>query len=398
MFIALALILVSAGIGSAQVGPELPARAYLLMDATTGQVLYARHDHDRLPIASTTKIMTAILALERGNLADVVTTSQKAFDTGGSTIYLELGEQQTLSNLLYALLLESANDAAVAIAEHIGGTEGHFVELMNQKAQEIGATDTHFVNSHGLHEPDHYSSAHDLALIARYAMQNAKFREYVHTEEQEIPGYDQNPPRKLHSHNQLLGYYDGANGVKNGWTDEALQTNVASAKRGDTELIAVVLGAKDRVWSSSMALLDYGFSGYKTLPVVKKGEPVGTTAVPGAPDQVPAVAAGDLLVTVALDGTTPQQKVVWDDGLKLPLAQGAHLGRLQEVDKGQAVGQVDLVSALAIAAPATLSGHSPLRVPPLRTMVLGGVVALVVGVLARSWLQTGSLVVRRDRP
>ncbi|HWI63513.1 MAG TPA: D-alanyl-D-alanine carboxypeptidase family protein, partial [Symbiobacteriaceae bacterium] len=259
--ILLLLPVVSRAENEAGAPPILPARAYLLMDATTGQVLYAENGETILPMASTTKIMTAILALERGKMSDVVTAGQKPYDTGGSTIYLDLGEQQSLQNLLYALMLESANDSAVAIAEHLAGTEEKFAEWMNAKAKEIGATRTHFVNSHGLHDPDHYTTAKDLALIARYAMQNPDFRKLVQTEEATIPGFhppdgDPNPERKLTNHNRLLGYYDGITGVKNGYTEEALLTNVASAKRGDTELIAVILGMQNLIWTSSMQLLD----------------------------------------------------------------------------------------------------------------------------------------------
>lgn len=278
--------------------PILPAKAYLVMNVATGEVLYAYNAETPLPIASTTKIMTAILALERGKPDEIVTAGQKPYDTGGTTIYLEVGEQQTLHDLLLALMLESANDAAVAIAEHLAGSEERFADWMNDKAREIGAAHTHFVNSHGLHDPDHYSTAHDLALIARYAMQNPAFRELVTVEEATIPGYGQNPPRKLVSHNQLLGYYEGANGVKNGFTEEAGLTNVASARRGDTEVIAVVLGAQNRLWTSSMALLDYGFSHVqrsrpKNDQTAGAGEPPADEAdqaPPAAPVQeVPAV-------------------------------------------------------------------------------------------------------------
>ena len=327
--------------------PALPAKAYLLLDATTGQVLYEHNRRMSLPMASTTKIMTAILALERGTLSDAVTVGRKPYDTGGSTIYLEMGEQQTLENLLYALLLESANDAAVAIAEHLAGTEEAFAVWMNAKAKEIGATQTHFVNSHGLHDKNHYTTAYDLALIARYAMRNPKFREFVTTAERVIPGAGKNPPRKLQSHDRLLGYYEGANGVKNGFTEEAGLTNVASAKRGDTELIAVVLGAQDRLWTSSMTLLDYGFSHFRTEVLARKGDIVGSATLTGA-DPAPAVAATDLIVTVPVSGPKPERQTVWDIGLKAPLAGGAKLGHLEVALDGKVLGGVDLVAATSI--------------------------------------------------
>jgi D-alanyl-D-alanine carboxypeptidase (penicillin-binding protein 5/6) len=330
--------------------PLLPARAYLLMDAASGRVLYEHNGSQQLPLASTTKIMTALVALERGKLADIVTVGQKPYDTGGSTIYLDVGEQQTLENLLYALLLESANDAAVAIAEHIGGTEEGFVAMMNEKAKAIGATRTHFANSHGLHDPNHYSTAYDLALIARYAKQNIQFQQMIMVEEKEIAGFKQNPPRKLHNHNQLLGFYAGANGVKNGYTEEALQTNVASAKRGNTELIAVVLGAQDRLWSSSMALLDYGFSHFETQQFIKQGEQVGRATLPNVPPVV-AVAAVDVAAALGVGAPPPDEQIEWDPQLQLPLAAGAHLGTARWVDSQGVLGSVDLISPTAVIMP-----------------------------------------------
>ncbi len=325
----------------------LPAKAYLLMDGTTGQVLYEYQSRAQLPMASTTKIMTAILALEKGNLSDVVTVGPKPYETGGSTIYLDLGEQQTLQNLLYALMLESANDAAVAIAEHLAGTEEAFAGWMNAKAKEIGATQTHFMNAHGLHNEQHYTTAYDLALIARYAMKNKAFRELILVEEKEIPGFKENPPRKLLSHNRLLGYYEGANGVKNGFTEEAGLTNVASARRGDTELIAVVLGAQDRLWTSSMALLDYGFGRYKTQFVARKGDLVGPAQLAGS--TVPAVAASDLALTLPVGAPAPRTTVVFDPGLKAPLGAGARLGELQVMQDGKVGARVELVAAQPVA-------------------------------------------------
>jgi serine-type D-Ala-D-Ala carboxypeptidase (penicillin-binding protein 5/6) len=331
--------------------PEIAARAYLLMDMASGQVLYAHEGDTKLPMASTTKIMTAILALERGKLTDVVTAGQKPYDTGGSTIYLDLGEQQPLENLLYALMLESANDAAVAIAEHLAGTEEQFAAWMNAKAREIGAVNTHFVNSHGLHHPDHYTTAHDLALIARYAMQNPAFRQLVLVEEKEIPGFKDNPPRKLFTRNQLLGYYEGVSGVKNGFTEEALLTNVASAKRGDTELIAVVLGAENLLWTSSIKLLDYGFSHFETRRVVQKGDEVGLTLLPGAADQVSIRAAEDLWAAVPLGAPVKSDRTLTlQDGVTAPFAADAVVGRLAVQVDGQDVGSVPVTTAAAVGA------------------------------------------------
>lgn len=351
------LLLTPAAANADDLPPAIAARAYLLMDMATGRVLYAHEGETMLPMASTTKIMTAILALERGKLTDLVTAGQKPYDTGGSTIYLDLGEQQSLENLLYALMLESANDAAVAIAEHLAGTEEQFAAWMNEKAREIGATHTHFVNSHGLHDPNHYTTAHDLALIARYAMQNPEFRRLVLVEEKEIPGFKDNLPRKLFSRNQLLGYYEGVTGVKNGFTEEALLTNVASAKRGDTELIAVILGAENLLWTSSIKLLDYGFSHFASRRVVQKGDQVGHLLLPGAAGEVAVAAAEDLWVTLPIGGATPLDRSLTPlDGLSAPVAPNAVAGRLTMTAGGQEVGSVPVTAVAAVAAaPAALS-------------------------------------------
>jgi D-alanyl-D-alanine carboxypeptidase (penicillin-binding protein 5/6) len=314
------------------------------MDASTGQVLMEHEGDAQLPIASTTKIMTAILAIERGNLSDVVTVGQKPYDTGGSTIYLDLGERQTLENLLYALMLESANDAAVAIAEHLAGSEERFVAWMNEKARLLGANRTHFANSHGLHDPQHYSTARDLALIARYAMQNETFRRIIAVEEKEIPGAPGQPPRKLVNHNRLLGYYPGANGVKNGFTEEAGLTNVASARRGETELIAVVLGAEWKLWTSSMALLDFGFERYETRRAAYKGlllEPMG---------EIEPQVGEELLVTVERGSAPLTRRVVALPDLKPPIAAGQQVGWLVISQGAKELGRVPVVAAGAATA------------------------------------------------
>lgn len=357
LLIAVLLVVLIQTVARADNHPVLPAQAYLLMDATTGQVLHEHKGRTPLPMASTTKIMTAILALERGKLSDVVTAGQKPYDTSGTTIYLEMGEQQTLENLLYALMLESANDAGVAIAEHLAGTEEAFAGLMNAKAREIGATQTRFVNAHGLHDAEHYTTAYDLALIARYAMRNQAFRKLILTEEKEIPGYKDNPPRKLYSHNRLLGYYAGANGVKNGFTEEAGLTNVASARRGDTELIAVVLGAQDRLWTSSMALLDYGFEHYRTHFLARQGDVVGAAAIRGS-GNVPAVTRGDLAVTLATGAEAAVSHTVWEEGLRAPLEAGYRLGRLQAVVAGKVQAEVDLISVKPVGLASAVSGQA----------------------------------------
>ena len=178
---------------------ETSAKAACVLELSTGRVLFASNERARLPMASTTKVMTALLAIERGNLEDSVTCSQSAYGVPGTTIYLTQGETLTLREMLLGLMLVSGNDAAVAVAEHIGGTVGQFVAMMNARARELGAVSTHFANPHGLPDDPHVTTALDLARIARAAMQNETFREIVSTTDAEIPWAGRSHPRQLHN-------------------------------------------------------------------------------------------------------------------------------------------------------------------------------------------------------
>ncbi|MCG0278229.1 MAG: D-alanyl-D-alanine carboxypeptidase [Thermanaeromonas sp.] len=338
--------------------PQIEAKSAVLMDGLTGQVLWSKNPHVRLPQASTTKITTAIVALERGNLSDVVRTSRRAAQVGEAAVYLQEGETLTLEELLYALLLRSANDAAVAIAEHIGGTEENFVALMNQKAREIGARDTHYVNPHGLHAPGHYSSAYDLALLARYALNIPKFREIVATREKVIPWPGKPWDRLLVNTNQLLwGYnaYPGADGVKTGYTREAGQVLVGSATREGRQLIAVVMHSPN-MYREIRELLDYGFNHFKYEVLAGEGEVITQAPVEGSlAGTVPLVTARPVVAAVPREGQPVWEKEVnLLPEIKAPLRKGQKLGELTFILKGPktlpegAQGQsvtVDLVAA-----------------------------------------------------
>lgn len=241
--------------------PEAPLRAYIIMDAATGLVLSEYRADTRLPVASTTKIMTALLALERGKPDSVVTTSRRAADTIGASVDLRPGERQTLQNMLFGMMMVSGNDAAAAVAEHLAGTEDAFARQMTLRAAELGAHDTVFYTASGL--DDHVnplSTARDMAAIARHALPNPDFRALVSAREYTIPG----PwaPRKLKNSNDFVSTYPGATGIKNGWTEKAGNTLVVSAFRGDTELIVVLLGASNRteIYRQAARLMDHGFS------------------------------------------------------------------------------------------------------------------------------------------
>lgn len=246
-------------------GPEeLSAGSALLMDADAGAILFARNHRERRPPASTTKIMTALLILEEGRLDDRVVITGRASGAGGTGLGLKRGQRIMLRDLLWAILLRSANDAALAAAEHVGGTEEGFVARMNAKAIFLGMEGTHFTNPHGLDGPDHFSTAYDLALLARQALRNPTFARMVQTREIQLtiqtgPNGRVVKRKLLRTHNRLLGQFVGADGVKTGYTEQAGRCLVASATRGEHQLIAVLLNDSHR-WTEAAALLEYGFA------------------------------------------------------------------------------------------------------------------------------------------
>ncbi|NLE75389.1 MAG: D-alanyl-D-alanine carboxypeptidase [Chloroflexi bacterium] len=256
--------------------PEPGAKAALLGDPETGQVLLAKNAHERLPMASTTKVMTALLVLEQAQLSDLVTVSSVAAFTGGQMVGFVPGEQLTVLELLYGLMLHSGNDAASALAEHVGGSAAEFVARMNVRAQELGMVDTHFVNPHGLDADGHYSSAHDLWLLTRAALQIPVFREIVATAEYSGAG------RRYANLNELLGAYPGADGVKTGTTEWAGECLIASASSQGHQWVTVVLDSPDR-YADTRLLLSYAHQTYRWLPVRLRGRALSQVAWQGQP-------------------------------------------------------------------------------------------------------------------
>lgn len=246
----------------------LNASSAVLIEASTGRVLFEKNAYKTCAMASTTKIMTAMVAILNSNLEDVVTVSKHAAATTGSTIHLQVGEQMKVSELLYGLMLSSGNDAAVALAEHIAGSEEAYVEMMNEKAVSLGLTNTHFATVHGLDHEQHYSTAYDMAILASECMKNETFRTIVSTAETFIS------QRTLHNTNDLLFTYAGATGIKTGFTNNAGRCLVSSAKRNGMEVIAVVLGCESKTarFSDSRKLLDYAFDQYEMTTVLEEGE------------------------------------------------------------------------------------------------------------------------------
>ncbi|MBO8126837.1 MAG: D-alanyl-D-alanine carboxypeptidase [Firmicutes bacterium] len=313
---------------------QVTADAAILIDASTGTVLYAKNAHQKRPPASTTKIMTAILALELGDLEEVVKVGRSATGVGGSQIWLEPNEELTLYQLLQGMMLKSGNDAAVAIAQHIAGSVKNFCALMNKRAKELGAFNTVFSNPNGLPEKTkpHYSTAYDLAMMARRGMQIPVFREIVRTKYEQIPWGDHDWQRRLKNTNRLLWYFEGADGVKTGTTRAAGNCLVASATRGGFQLIAVVLHSNNR-WRDAAALLEYGFRNFRPFLAYAQGQPVKTVTVRGGTrGQVALVPHSEVSAVVPVSEWNRVQILLsYPEYLEAPFWSGEAAGRVRVV-------------------------------------------------------------------
>lgn len=343
--------------------PDITSPSAILMDAKTGRVLYEKEsDVQRFP-ASTTKIMTAILCIEQGNLDDIVTigTNPSLVERGSSKIYLIPGEQLTLEQLLYAMMLESANDAAVAIAEHISGSVEEFAKLMNKRAKELGALNTNFVNPNGLHNDNHVSSARDLALIAKHAMTLPKFREVVSTVNYTIPQTNKQPERnyitntnKLIWKNNKTYSYEYAIGIKTGYTTKAKHNLVAGALKDGTELISVIMNdeSTNSTYSNTIALLEYGFNNFSSKKLLTQDQIVTTITVPDSDDKLNLLAAEDFDFTMSENETSNiESNITLLDNIKRPISKGQILGYISYSINGEQIYKVNLLAAEELPLP-----------------------------------------------
>jgi serine-type D-Ala-D-Ala carboxypeptidase (penicillin-binding protein 5/6) len=255
----------------AKAEPGVSAKAAVLMEQSSGRVLYGRNEHRPMRIASITKIMTAILAIESGKMQDTVTITEHAARTEGSSLYLKPGEKIPLTDLVYGLMLRSGNDSAVAIAEHVGGSLEGFAYLMNQKAEEIGMKHTRFRNPHGLdtHE-DHYSTAYDMALLTKYAMNNDTFKDISATKVFRSEQTGEKWDRVWRNKNKMLKLYENSTGGKTGYTKRAKRTLVSTAEKDGMELIAVTLNDPDD-WEDHRNMFEWGFQSFKMTELIKEG-------------------------------------------------------------------------------------------------------------------------------
>lgn len=247
----------------------ISASSAIVIDKNSKRVLSSKNSDKQMGMASTTKIMTALVALENGDLNSVVKISPSAAGVEGSSMYLTAGEEITLENLIYGLMLVSGNDAATAIAEHISGSVEKFAGLMNEKAQAIGAKNTHFDNPHGLSADTHYTTAYDLALITAYALDNPKFKEIVSTKSKKIPWQGKNYDRQLKNHNKFLSLYEGCIGVKTGFTKATGRCLVTAVEKDNLTLVCVTLNAPDD-WNDHKILYDSAFNEYKAFKIKEK--------------------------------------------------------------------------------------------------------------------------------
>lgn len=336
-------------------GPKIKAKAAVLIDSATGKVIYALNADKELPPASVTKVMTMLLAMEavdsgKITLDDEVTISDNAASMGGSQMYMEPGETHTVAQLLEGVAMVSANDGCVALAEYIAGSTDIFVEKMNKKAQELGMKNTNFVNTNGLPVREHYTSAYDIALMSKELIKHKEIRKWC-TKWQDtikvgLPGKE--TEFGLTNTNKMIKTYNGANGIKTGFTQEAGYCLSASATRGNTTLIAVVLGAKTSKERNAQVakLLDYGFSAYETAQIFPEGEAVKKVHVDrGEPEQLKAV-TGEAAAAFIKKGDKEKvtHKIVIDKDISLPLKKGDAVGRVDIYYDGQKTGSVSLVS------------------------------------------------------
>lgn len=334
--------------GPAEGQPVVQARAFVLLEARTGQVLAQRNAHLSWPPASTTKILTAWLVAESLPAARVVTVSRRAAaQRSGSTLGLRAGEHRRVGDLLYAMLLASANDAAVALAEAAGGTVEDFVERMNRKARELGLRDTHFTNPHGLYDPRHRSSAYDLALLARAALQNRRVARAVATREYELES--DSGVRKLQNRNRLLETYPGANGVKTGWIAESGPCLVASARRDGRTLIVVVLDSPE-VFRDAARLLDYGFGAYELRVLALPQELLATRRLPTG--QVVRATVREELLWAVPRGARADLQVRWESELRAPVQVGQEVGWVEVMVGGRPQSRFRLVAMESVGGEA----------------------------------------------
>lgn len=352
--ILIALVFTTSSFSLAEEPFKLEAKSAILVDANSGEIIYEKNIHEKLPPASITKIMVLLIAMEdlysgKLKLDDEVYVSANAARMGGSQVYLEEGEIQTVDNLLKAICLRSANDASVALGEHISGSIDVFVQRMNEKAKQLGMTNTNFKNATGLPDEEHYSTAYDISLMSRELLNYPKIHDWLTIYMTDIKvGKNKDVTQTLVNTNKLIRDYQGANGLKTGLTNEAGYCLAASAKRGNLSLISVVLGepTSNSRFQEAKKLLDFGFANYDSLPICKKNEVIKNLKVSkGKEDSVNIVAESDYsLIVKKGDSKQIEKEILLPEFVTAPFEKGQKIGEILLLDNGKEIGRVNLVT------------------------------------------------------
>lgn len=350
-FIVLAVLTVTPAVWAAQIvpsAPQLAAKSYMLMDAASGEVLVEHNGDERLPPASLTKLMTAYIAtleIQKGQISDsdMVTVSEKAWRTGGSRMFIQVNTQVSVDDLLHGIIIQSGNDASVAMAEHIAGSEEAFADLMNSTAQRLGMTNSHFMNATGLPDPDHYSSANDMAKLARAIIYEDPAHYAIYAQKEFFWNNIKQPNRNL-----LLWRDKTVDGLKTGHTEEAGYCLVASAVRDNMRLISVVFGtdSEQARAAETQKLLTYGFRFFETRTFYQKGTELAQAQVwKGQQDKLKAGLAQDLTMTLPRGQVEKLQAVMSFNGtLTAPIQQGDVIGKVEVKLEDKVVRGADLVA------------------------------------------------------
>lgn len=335
---------------SAAAMPEVSAKRACVIEVDSGLILEGKNENEKAEPASITKIMTALIALENYDKTKVITVPKKAAGVEGSSVYLKAGDKYTMEDLLYALMLRSGNDAATAIALTVGnGKVDNFVEMMNQKAKDLGCTNTHFNNPHGLPDPNHYTSAHDMALIAAEALRNEDFCQIVSTKSHKATERGTGEGHSWQNKNKLLWEYDGAIGVKTGYTKSAGKTYVGAAERNGVRIAVVVMGAAD-MWADAKLLLDDAFTRYQTVQLIQSGQSTGVCPViNGLTSEVEGITQGGIAKAMTEEEKSRVvTKCVYQTPLVAPIEQGQIIGSMQVYLDDTMLGSVPIEAKNAV--------------------------------------------------
>lgn len=333
---------------------DIQAKSAILMDYNTGEILYEKNPHDKVPPASISKIMTLLLAMEalesgKIKLSDNVRISAHAAGMGGSQLWLEEGESQTVENLLKAITIRSANDASVALAEYIAGSEELFVRMMNDKAKALGMKNTNFMNASGLPNEEQYVSAYDVALMSKELLKHDEIHKWLTVYMDELlVGKKKDKVQSLVNTNRLIKDYEGATGIKTGSTSKAGYCLAASAKRGNLQLIAVVMGCETSKirFDEAMRLLDYGFANYDSITIGRKGDILGKVQVhKGSISSIEVILERDSFILISKgDKANISKEIVLPEYIEGPVEKGQEIGHLIIRVDGSLVDRINLVS------------------------------------------------------